>query len=417
MNIIIKKSELFNKYIFWVMLIFIAVKIFDGVIRYYLPPNLSFFVYIPIILMIVGLILVFFNIHITFKAHKSTLLFWYFLMISFITAVIYVPSFPQIIFGIYIIIPLIFGLVFSNIIIMQLSNFITLFVIFLFISIAGVFAEQFISYPWTGFTYMLSGVEIEGSRQWTTHGTARLAGFSRASFSAAIQIALLSILVIVFSKSKVFSFVVWLMSLAAIVLTTTKGIIVAYIFISLLILFQKIIPLFFLKALPFFIISIMTLFPLVSVFMSNININESNNNQMTSIQDRIENTWPEAFENIVSHGNALLGRGIGGIGTPQKRFIEQDLSNPADNMMVYVYGISGLLGVALLIYLALISSRLIAKNMSRNSMFIYLTLILIFTYGITTNVIEAPILSLYFGVAISHVFLNKPVVKVNYVHS
>ena len=406
MNILAVDRQ-FKKYILFIFIFFIVIKIFDGALRYYLPATLILVVYTPIIFMGVSLFILMLHKMISLQVYKSSVVFFYILIIVLITASIYVPSNSQVLFGIYTLIPFIFGFIFSNIISGYFTNHVKAFFIFLCMSTIGVFGNLLINYPWTGFIYTISGIEIEASRQWSTHGIERLAGFSRSSFSVAIQIALFSITVIIFSKHKVISLLVWWVSLIAILLTTTKGIIVTYIFISLLILFIKLLPVLFLKALPIFLVSIMILFPLGSVYLSYLNVDQPKVHPETSLIDRVENTWPNAYDNIVVHGNILLGRGIGGIGEPQVKFGEKDFASPADNMSVYIYSVSGLLGIVLLIYLAFISNKLISKKMSKRNLFIYLILILIFTYGITTNVIEAPILSLYFGVAISYVLRYK----------
>ena len=59
------------------------------------------------------------------------------------------------------------------------------------LAILGVVINHFTPMPWTGQTYVVGdadlGATVQASRDWQAGGVQRLAGFSRASFAAAIE--------------------------------------------------------------------------------------------------------------------------------------------------------------------------------------------------------------------------------------
>jgi hypothetical protein len=73
------------------------------------------------------------------------------------------------------------------------------------IAVVGVIINSQINFPWVGFEYSIGGVDIEGSREWSTFDIDRLAGFGRASIASASQILALSLVLfpVCYKKSKI----------------------------------------------------------------------------------------------------------------------------------------------------------------------------------------------------------------------
>ncbi|HYQ43210.1 MAG TPA: hypothetical protein VER11_14615, partial [Polyangiaceae bacterium] len=91
------------------------------------------------------------------------------------------------------------------------------------LAVAGVMLNTFVKFPWMGTTFELLGQQSQIARDWTTNGIERLAGFSRASFTAANEIALFStVLVARGSIRPIFKVLIWAISALAIALTTSK---------------------------------------------------------------------------------------------------------------------------------------------------------------------------------------------------
>ncbi len=404
----IKNISLTDKGLCFAIIFFLFMKILDGPIRYALVScQKTFLIYLPIVLMLIFLVIKFLSDLNTLKTQKKNVALFSILSIFFLLGIITIPSIKQVLFGFYIFIPFIFGFVFSDFFFKKLRWFSNFFILLLVVSLIGIIANQFYPFPWEGFHYEFGNITIEASRNWTTFGIKRLAGFSRASFSAAVQIAIFSILVLSFMKSKWLSFILWSVSFYAICLTTTKGIIVAYFFVSSLIFLHRFIPAHLLKLLPYLITAIMLLLPVSSLLLSqSIDNTNQYNGQFYSMHDRFINTWPNALKLIEEKGNIIVGRGLGGIGTPQSKFKEDNpLYNPADNMALYIYGVGGILGILLLMLVTYKSEILITKHPNNHFSFVvYCMLILIYLYGIISNVIESAVLSFFLGIILSYIF-------------
>ena len=91
------------------------------------------------------------------------------------------------------------------------------------ITIGGIFLTWKWHAPWVGFDYEVGGVKLDASREWTIGGIDRLAGFSRSSFDAALQCLFLAVLAVIGCRYYVVSLGIWIISGAAIYLTTSRS--------------------------------------------------------------------------------------------------------------------------------------------------------------------------------------------------
>lgn len=364
--------------------------IFNSVFRYYLL-NTPFF---PIVYISQILMFIVFGIHvISFlyqtKVRRDFLVLAIMIFISLFVGVIYTNTILQVLFGVYILTPLFYGFVmypfFQRILFNK--NF---YQIILIIGIVGVLLNIIFIFPWEGFKYEVYGKTIEGNRFWTALGTRRLSGLGRSSFETAGYILFLAI-IFVLKKFKIN--LLWILAGVAIYFTDTKGILIAYILISLIVLFWNYISNYSKKIGLILILCINFLLPLFSWFFSIDDITSVN--FFRSFEMRLEGTWPEAYRLISESGNLLTGRGIGGIGVPQNIF-EPEMSHPGDNLFVYLIAIFGL--GAFIIYGFLVRGvyNKEVKNTEVYRLF-YILSIYVFGYGVTTNVVELPVMSICLG--------------------
>jgi hypothetical protein len=281
------------------------------------------------------------------------------------------------------------------------------FLILFSILFAGIFINYFIEFPWEGLTYALETFQIEATREDITFGIKRLTGFSRTHFEAAIQMLLLIIFLIVHIKNRFIKISVWLLGGLAIVFTTSKGIILSYVLISILLIFSYIDSkmMAYYKVYRKLLLSLLTIGILLPI-VTYINLlaidlklqNDINEMIFTSFTMRLYDLWPEAIELIREQGNILLGRGLGGIGTSQIYF-ETYLYNPVDNIYLFLYGNFGLLGVLYLIYLYYKGRSLEITE----ELYFCLLLFFIFQYGITTSLFDNYLICLVLGFFLGHV--------------
>lgn len=388
------------------IILYLGSYIIEGPIRYILhSSNLEWMIYFRDLIVVALIFFRLLNYLMRQKIRKIDLGVFIFFLIYVVVGVIYVGDILQVAFGIKIFLPIIVGMMYYNEFTSQVNTIKPIFLIFFIITAIGIMLEYKLEQlPWAGLGYDISGVQIEGSREWSTSGVPRLAGFARSSFDAAIQILFLMIFLLVFLKNRFVHFIIWTLAGLSIFLTTTKGVALAYIIVSILFLLLKIRPRSYkiYLQLAVFPVSISALIGfLVSAFDGTI----VNGFQFEydvlygSFQDRLSNVWPLTLSMIAENGNVILGRGIGGIGAAQKLF-EAHFYTPADNLGLYLYGT---FGVPAIIYLFFLYWKLqhLKPNQQTEDVYIFLLLIATFTYGIVVNTIENGFLAFFIGLILN----------------
>lgn len=266
---------------------------------------------------------------------------------------------------------------------------------------AGILINSVYRFPWIGLTVQIGDASIAANREWAAAGVQRLSGFSRTSVDAASIVLLLCVYLIYSLQGSAIRVAVVLTSGLALALTTSKGAIGAFIGSVLLL------PLMSLAAagrarikgalasIVAVIAAVGAITPFLSLAIPFPRLREGSPEAWIfgSLVSRAWDMWPRALD-LVPGWQALLGRGIGGIGSPQGLF-EVNLINSADNVFVYIYVTAGLLGAAVYTYLATTSSRFeLGSRLGRVG---YLTMFCFFVYGLTMNMIETPLFAMAIG--------------------
>jgi hypothetical protein len=271
------------------------------------------------------------------------------------------------------------------------------------VSVGAVILNTWIEWPWEGLTYSLEGQdrEIVGARLWTTQGIKRIAGFSRSSYDAAIAVASLAITLVAGRGRLVSKLATLATAIAAVALTTTKGVLLGLGFVVIDVVARSLWP----RAgrsivgptLAWTLGACVALLPLAS-WAGAVLMDTSTDLQdllLSSMNDRLEGCWPSAWSLIVGEGNPWTGRGLGGLGTAQL-YYENDLYNPGDNLLIYLVGNFGVLGVVILAGLTAKVAGL-ARSEEPFDRMLSLAGLLILAYGMTTSVVESPLLGLWLG--------------------
>ncbi len=270
------------------------------------------------------------------------------------------------------------------------------------VAASGVLINVVYPWPWMGFEYTLAGLEIEGSRLWYTAGLVRLAGFSRASFDAANQILLLAAVLMVWARGW-WRLAVWLISGVTIALTTSKTPVAIYFVLTLFWLTHRsAIPNVW-RLLPIALAAISSMLPL-STLLVDYDLSSTREDPMqrllfASVGDRLEMMWPDTLATVLKYGNVLLGRGVGGIGMAQQYF-EPVLWSSADNLVVYLYALFGILGIASFVLYALGLALFPVRD--RISLLVFVAGLIVLLAGLTGNVLESPALGLLFGASLRY---------------
>lgn len=282
------------------------------------------------------------------------------------------------------------------------------------ISVAGLVLNYYWRPPWIGMTLEVAGADVVGNREWTTYGVKRLSGFARSSYDAAMLMLLTAVYLLSVIRSKASHFLVIAVAGLGIAMTTSKGAMASFLIVI------AILPLLWFTEVPdarrTWLIRLLVLFfaglgilaPLWSIgsIAPHFQAGSMEQKMLASLVARGWETWPSAFA-LLSDGQWLTGRGLGGIGVAQSIF-EPAYANPADNFGVYLIVTAGAAGVAL--YLYLMCCAMPRETTSSQGRMRALALLAIFCYGVTASIVENALFGLALGFILraSHGSMSAP---------
>lgn len=383
--------------------IFLISTVLDGPIRYYLnQQSASLLTYIPKMLMLLAIILCAArNLSI-----GATLGIALILGVFLPWGMINLSNVHQAFFGAWVVIPFLYGLICDHRVLAPYGSYKYIFAITFITSTTGVLISPFCQFPWVGYEMFINGKAIEVSRQWTTLGIDRYAGFARASFNAASQVLTISLLFVLSIRSLTLSTIVWLTGGIAITLTTAKGPIAAWLALTLLLLTARVSNRSKIWRLAWSTtlwaaLAAAILLPVSTFFYQyNPDIQSTADKLLlASIGERVTWMWPQSFALLENPMEWVLGRGLGGIGTAQLQF-ESTAYLPADNIFVYLAVLAGPV-TAVFILMGLTYKTSAAFYLDRISLAVFATVLALLLYGVVANIIEEPIMAFLLGAAFS----------------
>lgn len=278
-----------------------------------------------------------------------------------------------------------------------------------FITAIGVAANIFIEMPWAGSTFSSAVGDVGVSREWTSGGVKRVAGFTRSSSETAAFLALLCAPLLTIQSMAIWKkLALYIITFGLIIATTTKGGVIAWLIIGIIFPLASRsngIKIAISTCLILAAIGIATPI-LIQIYDLKATVNGDFWWLLSSFAERINWMWPNALNNTKEHGSLIFGRGLGGIGFPQ-HFGEGVLYNAADNVMLYIYVTFGVMGIAYTIKILLNIARNSATIPKAVSRPISIWLLYWFSYGMVGNNIESPFM-LFIAGLITGASLQKP---------
>lgn len=398
-----------NRFILGLLYLFLVVDVLNGPLRYYMSSiGLSTLMYLP--KLIIGVVVITATLRTLYRGlvrpvFATTLVVF---VVYFLIGWIFTSNLLQAAFGVFVLLPLIYS-VLAEPALRQAGNRLMPFIALLWATAAvGVVFDYLWDMPWTGLTYQLVETEIEGSREWTTFGVERVAGFARASFAAADQLLLLALPLMFFSRSRILRILIWLTTGMLIYLTTTKKTGGIFLILTLLIPLMNFAfaPALLRHALtmsvPILIAAIGIGLPLSTIVVTyRLNLDSLLSQVLfASFEDRLTVVWPAGLQLLIERGSAVFGRGIGGIGAAQNYF-EQTVYSPADNLYLYLYVTFGILALG---FMAAYVWNLTHLDTQRSawSRMIWTIGIAILAHGWAGNVLEGSMTATMMGVTLAY---------------
>ena len=308
----------------------------------------------------------------------------------------------RILFGVKILLPLMLGLICDDLFCRNLRGTARLIVYAFALSCAGIALNLIVQFPWQGWTYEVGGVRIEGSWLRGAGGFDKLVGFARTSAEAASHVLLLAIAAITLLRGRLVRAIIWIVAGVAIALTITKTLIVVHIVLTLFLFVRyfarRFMPLYRVAFLgvP---LALMVALPLT---LSDLDLDYSDPVQFgpfATLADRIENAWPDVMGNVKNQGSPLVGLGIGGSGAGEE-VLSAEPKAPADNMFVYLYAWFGAPALVMILALYWFSDRLRTSH-EHWDLAVFLWLITVACYGITSVIVESPAFGIALGMCIA----------------
>jgi len=275
------------------------------------------------------------------------------LLIHLGVGILSLPMTFQALFGLKMFLPMLLGIAIAPILYRRPQSLVTFCGFALVITCLGVLANMTVEFPWIGVSYDTAFGEKTAGKEWYAgdDGNARLPGLTRSSVTAA-SIALMALPPVLAGGTSLLRKVLCTaLSAATIYFTTSKGPLIAIPILLIQVFFltglkSKVLSGVFVS----FMNALCLVLPITLMFMPPRRADVPSG--FSSFMDRVEDEWPRAM-NLYEHaGQALWGRGLGGIGTAQSMG-EPALQNSGDNVMIYllvVFGVLGPLYVAIYTY-------------------------------------------------------------------
>lgn len=389
--------------------IFLFSEVMAGPLRFLLSmASLSALVYVPKILLaatVLGVTLYRIYVGRISTVFALTLLVF---ALSSLVGWIYTGNLMQPAFGIFALVPLLYAVMAEPALRKAGSRILPYVVVLWCLAAVGVAIDYYTDVPWTGLEYKFGDVSVEGTREWTTFGFERVAGFARASFEAADQLLLLSIVIVFLSERKLLKPVVWIATGILIYWTTTKKTSGTWIILTLVLpwMTARFMPTVIIRQAAWVIPTLAALIgialPVSTLFIDyQLDLNDFVSQLLfASFNERLTYVWPASLDLALTHGSPIFGRGIGGIGAAQKYF-EQSLEMPGDNFFVYVYVMFGVFSLPLILFYTKRVATGFLKESDYAALMWALSISVLFN-GWATNVLESPITSIVLGASISY---------------
>jgi hypothetical protein len=317
-------------------------------------------------------------------------------------AAIFGVSFFSILFGFKIFMFLPYGMVMWPLIRSRFETALTAASIIFVVTIAGVLLNFLLErLPWEGFEYESAFGTVTTTRMWwIPGGISRLPGFTRTSFNAAMILGITGLLTMVKLRRLLPSAAVAVMTVAALLATTSKGMILAFPIAALWLLVEKgqasgRVLVYALCALTLVFPFVIVLFDLGSSMPAS-----AFPPLIVSAWERFTMMWPLAFDLLPDGPAAALGAGLGSIGTPQLYGDAPHRVNAADSLAVFMMINFGLLGLLYYVAPALGQRRVAEKENAIIRRAYTGVLVIAYGYGISISMIEESFFAICLGLGL-----------------
>ena len=323
----------------------------------------------------------------------------YVLFLHLLCGVFTLPSVLQPLLGLKVFFTFLFGMAAAGAIAERAQSLAGLALAAFLATACGVALDVVIDFPWAGEAYESAIATVQVSREWSSGGIPRLAGFARASFDAATIVLVLIVPLLASRWNVLFRALLWVTAFATIWLTTSKGALLALAALAVWAVLEgrsstKRLVLPWIATFA----SICLALPIAATQFG-FGVRRSQvAGWLSSFVERIDFMWPDALNTWLTHGNLLTGRGLGGIGFAQVSG-EWWRYNAADNLMIYLLVSFGVFAVLYAGGFLVTLRRTFHADPSQEFLALCVRgwALLVFSYGCTSNMVEQPLMNMTIG--------------------
>ncbi|HEU5048441.1 MAG TPA: hypothetical protein VFT64_11440 [Rickettsiales bacterium] len=382
------------------IVIYLLCYVFEGALRYGLHlAGADAMIFLRDALLLLPLAIIFLHQLLHKKLHPAFLIFFAVIVLHGFVILVNMKSAQAIAYGAKILITMVAGALGMRPLLAPSRKVLMLLLLVWAVSLGAICADKyFVQMPWVGMETQIEGVKVDISRDWQVSGAEkRAAGLMRDSIHAAMVMPLMALVLIFNLQNLPLRLFVALGTLPALVWTTQKGAIIAYLITLGLMALNPKRPINMLRLGVCFTIALCIALPLV--FQDYTMPNADGVFSFYSFYLRIEWMWPDAWKWIHAHDAFPFGVGLGGIGGAQRVYAPDDV-NAADNLFILMYAY---FGVMTFVYLAgvLAAVAKIGSNASKLATEATAMLVFLFGYGCVISLIEDQMGSLYMGAALA----------------
>ena len=302
------------------------------------------------------------------------------------------------VYGAKMLINVLFGFIAARLLTQPSRRMLWLLGIIWLVTVVGVVLDKYVyTFPWMGLETHIGGIQVDVSRGWDIDSgpDKRAAGFTRSSISAAMLIPTLAVLIVPRLRNIALRFVLVVVTVGAVFLTTQKGSLVAVAIVGMLLCLPagRAYPLLRAACVAGAVLDIA-----VPLLTAGLLVTDGGGVfSFASFALRISYTWPDAWQWIRNNEVFPFGVGLGGIGGAQ-RFFAQDFFNPTDNLGIFLYGNFGLLGLFYLAWASL-AGRGLPPQLRAAAVTAVALLAFYFIYGVALSMLEDQVAALFMGAA------------------
>jgi len=315
----------------------------------------------------------------------------------------------QVLFGLKIFMSVAYGMAMWRLIQPRFQSALMVAAVVYVITLCGIALNLFLEQlPWEGIEYQNAFTTVATTREWSAHGVRRLPGFARASYGAAMILGITGALAMVWLEKRSHRALIAVLTLLGISATTTKGMLLAFAVVAAALLVgagrrgarsgHRMVTA--MCALSFMLPSLVLL----------LNLSGSAPRDLPpllmSAWERVSSVWPEALMLLSNGVAAILGTGVGGIGTPQLYGEAPHQYVSPDNLLLFAVVTFGLLGVLYYLLPAMATSRVLKRESDRVGESYTALVLLAYGYGIATPIVQDSFFAISLGCCLGVALLS-----------